>query len=194
MPRGLQLPRPTTRKRHVVGRKRRHKHAASPCLRDNLITRASMLISALLYAHLGALRQQSLSSCARALWHRIGPWCGLWGAQDGKKHAARPCLRDNLITLASMVIFTLLNMQLGAIRERQQQCESTLAQMSTHIRGGRPNTAQIAKNESQRTSPSVWPSSPLGALVHAAPHGLAAALRFAITCLACPFCQVRDSP
>jgi len=117
-------------------------------------------------------------SCARALWHRIGPCCGLWGAQDAKNHAARPCLRDNLITFSSMVIFARLNMQLGAIRERQQQRESTLAQMSTHVRGGRHNTAQIAKSESQRTSPSVWASSPLGALVHAAPRGLAAAQLF----------------
>jgi len=76
-----------------------------------------------------------------------------------------------------MVMFALRNVQLGAIRERQQQHESTLAQMSTHIRGGRPNTAQIAKSEGQRTSPSIWASSPPGALVHAAPHGLAAALR-----------------
>jgi len=118
----------------------------------------------------------SSSSCATALRHRIGPCCGLWGAQDKKKHAARPCLRDNLITLASMVIFALLSMQMGAIRERQQQRDSTFAQMSTHIRVGRHNTAQIAKSESQRTSPSVWASSHPGALVHAAPHSLAAAL------------------
>jgi len=58
VPRGLGLQRPTRRKRHVVGRKRRHKHAAGPCLRDNLITRASMLISTLLYVQLGALHQQ----------------------------------------------------------------------------------------------------------------------------------------
>jgi len=55
VPRGLGLQRPT---RHEVGRKRHHKHAAGPCLQDNLITRASMLISALLYLQLGALRQQ----------------------------------------------------------------------------------------------------------------------------------------
>jgi len=102
----------------------------------------------------------------------------LWGAQDEKKHAARPFLRDNLITLANMVIFALLNMQLGAIRELQQQRESTLAKMSTHIRGGSHNTAQILKSESQQTSPSVWASSPPGVLVHAAPRGLAAAQFF----------------
>jgi len=50
--------------------------------------------------------------------------------------------------------------------------------MSTQIRGGRHNTAQIAKSESQRTSPSVWVSSPPGALVHAAPRDLAAAQFF----------------
>jgi len=31
----------------------------------------------------------SSSSCARALWRQIGQCCGLCGAQDGKKHAAR---------------------------------------------------------------------------------------------------------
>jgi len=69
-------------------------------------------------------------------------------------------------------------MQLGAIRELQQQRESTLAKMSTHIRGGSHNTAQILKSESQQTSPSVWASSPPGVLVHAAPRGLAAAQFF----------------
>jgi len=47
-----------------------------------------------------------------------------------------------------------------------------------HTRGGRRNTMQIAKSESQRTSPSVWASSPPGPLVHAAPRGLAAAQFF----------------
>jgi len=43
----------------VVGRTRRTKHAAGHCLRDNLITWASMLISALLNVPLGALLHMS---------------------------------------------------------------------------------------------------------------------------------------
>ena len=125
-----------------------HKHKVGPCLRDNLNTRASMLISAFLYVQLGALRQQ-LQLCDSTLalnW----PMLRVVRRTRQKKHAARPRLRDSLITFASKVIFARLNMQMGAIRERQQQRDRTFAQMSTHIRGGRYNT-QIAKSESQRT-------------------------------------------
>ena len=51
------------------------------------------------------------------------------------------------------------------------------ARAATWARCSRPNTAQTDKNESQRTSPGVWASSPPGALMPAAPRGFAAALR-----------------
>jgi len=42
-------------------------------------------------------------------------------------HAVQYCLRDNLITWASMLIFALLNVQLRALRQQQQQQASTFA-------------------------------------------------------------------
>jgi len=57
----------------VVGRTRRQKHAAGNCLRDNLITWASVLISAPLNLPLGALRQQQQQQASTLAlnWHLL---------------------------------------------------------------------------------------------------------------------------
>jgi len=107
-----------------VGRTRRKKHAAGHCLRENLITWASMLISAHLKMPLGALRQQQQQQASTfALnWH----FSRVVGRTRQQKHAAGHCLRDNLITWASMLISALLNVHLGALRQQQQQLASTM--------------------------------------------------------------------
>jgi len=49
------------------------------------------------------------------------------GAHKTQKHAAGHCLRDNLITWASMLIYALLNVPLGALRQQHQQQASSFA-------------------------------------------------------------------
>ena len=93
----------------VIRRKRRKKHAVQHCPRQNLFTWASMFISALVNVPLGALRQQQQQRVST-----IAPNCYFWrvvGRTRRTKHAAGHCLRDNLITWASMLISALLNIE-----------------------------------------------------------------------------------
>jgi len=111
----------------VVGRTRRKKHAVQHCPRHNLFTWASVLIFAPLNVPLGALRlqqQQQASTCALN-WHFVR----VVGRTRRQKHAAGHCVRDNLITRASMLISALINVPLGALRQQQQKHAST---MDTH--------------------------------------------------------------
>ena len=101
----------------VIRRKRRQKHAVQHCLRHNLFTWASTLISALLNVPLGALwqQQQQRVSTLAPNWH----FWRVVGRTRRRKHAAGHCLRDNLIPWASMRISALLNVPLGALRQQQ---------------------------------------------------------------------------
>ena len=104
----------------VIRRKRRQKHAVQHCPRHNLFTWASMLISARVNVPLGALRQQQQ--------HRVSTLAPNWhfglvvGRARRKKQAPGHCLRDNLITWASMLISALL----GALSDNSS-CRSTQA-------------------------------------------------------------------
>jgi len=101
----------------VIRRKRRQKHAVQHCPRHNLFTWASMLISALVDVPLGALRQQQQQrvSTLAPNWH----FWRVVGRTRRKKHAGGHCLRDNLITWASMLMSALINVPLGALRQQQ---------------------------------------------------------------------------
>jgi len=72
-----------------------------------------MFISALVNVPLGALQQQQQQRVSTN-----APNCYFWrvvGRTRRTKHAAGHCLRDNLITWASMLISALLNVPLGAL-------------------------------------------------------------------------------
>jgi len=100
----------------VIRRKRGQKHAVQHCPRQNLFTWPSMFISALVKMPLGALRQQQQQQQQRV--STIAPNCYFWrvvGRTRRTKHAAGHCLRDILITWASMLISALLNVPLGAL-------------------------------------------------------------------------------
>ena len=97
----------------VIRRKRRQKYAVQHCPRQNLFTWASMFVSALVNAPLGALQQQPQQRVST-----IAPNCYFWrvvGHTRRTKHAAGHCLRNNLITWASILISALLNVPLGAL-------------------------------------------------------------------------------
>ena len=100
----------------VIRHKRRQRHAVQHCLRHNLFTWASMLIYAIVNVLLGALRQQqqqrvSTLALNRHFWRVVR-------RTRRKKYASGHCLRDNLITWASMLKSTLLNVPLGALRQQ----------------------------------------------------------------------------
>jgi len=125
----------------VVGSTRPNKHAAGHCLRDNLITWASMLISALLNVPLGALHQQQQQQASTFALNQH--FLRVVGRTRCKKHAAGHCLRDNLITWASMLISALLNVPLGALQQQLQQHAST---MGTRRNGqARQDTAKCTR-------------------------------------------------
>ena len=96
---------------NVIRRKRRQKHAVQYCPRHNLFTWASMLLSAILNMPLGALRQQQKqrASTSAPIWH----FWRVVGRTRRKKNAAGHCLRDNLFTWASVLIFAPPNFAAG---------------------------------------------------------------------------------
>jgi len=139
----------------VAGRTRRKKHAAGHCLRDNVITWASMLISARLNVPLGALdQQQQQSASILALnWHFLR----VVGGTRRKKHAAGHYLRDNLITWASMLICALLNVPLGRLARSPRGLRQLLPLPGLNGCGNRERAAESTATEQR---PGWMPRNP----------------------------------
>ena len=149
----------------VIRRSSRQKLAAQHCPRHNLFIWASMRISALLNVPLGALRQQQqqLTSTVAPNWHFLR----VAGHTRRKKHAARHCLRDNIIPWASMLMSALLNVPLGALRQQQQQSASIFALNWHFLRVvGRTRRKKQAAGHCLRHNLTTWASMLISALLN----------------------------
>jgi len=116
---GTELALLAGRGAHKTQKTRSRALSAGQSLHMSLYTHISLLSVPL--GDLPQKQQQQASTC-KLNWHFLR----VVGRTRRKKHAAGHCLRDNLITWASLPISVLLNVPLGALRQQQQQHASTM--------------------------------------------------------------------